>query len=214
LWLGLEPARRLALDVQSERFRQLASEPALSGNRRTGWHFARSNFEPRPTAEGIEWGLQFEDTGNWAARGELTEGGALRFGVSLARLHQKGEEREIWPLTLLEYAVSAFRIARVVYESELGDDDRVAAGLALLGVEGWGLREGSPGPYFLGNEISWLEEPDLIWEPVSFSFAEIVQAPDRCGFRLVRRVYQAFGFWESAMPSAYDRGSGRLILPE
>lgn len=214
LWLGLEPVRRLALDVQAERFRQLASEPALSGNRRTGWHFARSSFEPRPTADGIEWGLQFTDTGTWTARGELAESGALRFWVALERLHSKGEEREIWPPALLEYAVSAFRIARVVYESELGDDDRVAADLALLGVEGWGLREGTPGDYFLGNELSQLEEPDLIWEPVRFGFAEIEQAPDRCGFRLVRRVYQAFGFRESAMPTVYDRESGRLILPE
>lgn len=38
--------------------------------------------------------------------------------------------------------------------------------------------------------------------------------PDRCGFRLVRRVYRAFGLRESDIPSEFDRRVGRLILPE
>lgn len=58
------------------------------------------------------------------------------------------------------------------------------------------------------------EEPDLIWEPLVIPFGEIDEAPDHCGFRLVRRVYQAFGWRESAMPRQFDRETGRLILPE
>jgi hypothetical protein len=62
---------------------------------------------------------------------------------------------------------------------------------------------------------SYDDEPDLIWdEPLLFTLREVRDEPDRCGFRLVRRVYQAFGYDEEKVPSEFDRKAGRLILPE
>lgn len=214
LWLGMRPARTVHLDPQDERLLQIPLDPSLTGNRRAGWHFARTSHQPRLTKDGIEWGLWSELLGRTVARTQVDENGMLHFWTALERLHWKGEEREIWPLVLLEYPTSAFRIARVIYQELLAPEDRVAADLALFGAGGWGLREGSPGDFFFGNDFVRLEEPDLVWEPVVFRFQEIDEHPDRCGFRLVRRVYQAFGFREADMPRQYDPDTGRLVLPE
>jgi hypothetical protein len=102
----------------------------------------------------------------------------------------------------------------VIYRGFLEPEDRVAADLALFGIGGWGLRGGTPEDDFLTNRPRRLEEPDLIWEPMVFSFREIEEEPDRCGFRLVRRVYHAFGWREEDMPRQYNTETGRLILPE
>jgi Schlafen, AlbA_2 len=223
LWLALQPARRLELDLQAENFVEIALDPAVTGNRRAGFHFARSSRQPKLSKDRIEWGLWSEISGRRLSAVEVTERGALHFQVALEHLHHKGADDEIWPLALLEHPISAFRIARVIYADQLDPDDPVAADLALVGVGEWGLRAGTPGPAFSARarhpvlrsgELAWPEEPDLIWEPVAFSFREIDKTPDRCGFRLVRRVYQAFGLRETDMPCQYDPRAGRLILPE
>lgn len=50
-----------------------------------------------------------------------------------------------------------------------------------------------------------------VWQ---LSYEEIRQAPDRCAFKLVRFVYEAFGFPDEAVSPEYDRKAGRLALPE
>jgi hypothetical protein len=215
LWLGLQPSRRLRLDTQARRFQEITLDPSITGNRRTGWHFANTSHQPRLIKDGIEWGFRSELLGKYVTRITVTERGELRFWTALERLHRKGEQHEIWPLILLEYPISAFRVARVIYDGLIDPEDRVVADLALFGIGGWLLREGTPGDFFLGNDLSRPQEaPDLIWEPVVFTYREIDEAPDRCGFRLVRRVYQAFGWREEHMPRQYDREAGKLILPE
>lgn len=215
LWLALRPARTIRLDPQDDLLERITLDPSLTGNRRTGWHFARSSRQPKPTKDGVEWGLWFEIGEEYLMRVQVTERGEAWFHTALdLLLHGRGEEREIWPLTLLEYPISAFRIARVIYENLLVPEDRVAADLALFGVKDWGLREGSPGEFSFGDDLVRLDDPDLLWEPVVFRFREIDEHPDRCGFRLVRRVYQAFGIREEGIPRQYDRETGRLLLPE
>jgi len=39
-----------------------------------------------------------------------------------------------------------------------------------------------------------------------------VLEPDRCAFRLIRRVYEGFGHREDAIPAEFDRASGQLLL--
>jgi hypothetical protein len=215
LWLGLRPTRKIHLDVQDEGLVQIALDPSVTGNRRTGWHFARASHQPKLTKNAIEWGLRSPWRERFEMRVEIRESGTLLFWTSLESLgHSNAEERELWPLKLLEYPISAFRIARALYDHRLAPSDCVAADLALLGIGGWGLRQGSPGDYFLGEDLVRTEEPDLTWEPVVFTYQEIDETPDRCGFRLVRLVYQAFGWREEAMPKVFDPGTGRLVLPE
>jgi len=214
LWIAMRPARTVHLDPQDERLSEIALDPSLTGNRRAGWHFASASHQPRLTQDGIEWGLRWDSVDRAAAWTHVAGNGELVFRTALEWLHWKGEEREIWPLILLEYPISAFRIARVIYRDLLAREDQVVADLALLGAGGWGLRAGSPGDFFFGEDLIRLEESDLIWEPVAFPFGEIDEHPDRCGFRLVRRVYQAFGIRQADMPREYDPETGRLILPE
>jgi hypothetical protein len=51
-------------------------------------------------------------------------------------------------------------------------------------------------------------------DPLRFTYEEIRRTPDRCAFRLVRLLYEAFGFPEGAVPPEYDRRSGRLVLSD
>lgn len=207
VWIGVEEQDSVAVEI--------ALDPGLTGNRQAGRHFARSSSPPKPAKSRIEWELWSEHWRRTVSRTKVYESGALQFWAALDRLRGPyTEDREIWPLTLLEYTVSAFRMARVIYRGCLGPDDLVATDLALIGIGGWGLRGGTPEDDFLTNSPHRLEVPDLLWDPESFSFREIDETPDRCGFRLLRRVYQAFGWREEDMPRQFDRESGRLILPE
>jgi len=213
LWIALRPARTLRLDVQDPLFERIPLDPSETGNRRGGWHFASSREKPLLTKDRVRWVATFGLTGEHTTRVDVNEDGELSFLAELSRLHWKGEA--LWPYALLEYPISAVRIARRIYRDHLVHEDVVAADLALLGIAGWTLRGGTPTEASVyAYEPAVHEEPDLIGDPVIFTFREIDEAPDRCGFRLVRRIYQAFGLREEAIPRDYDRESGRLILPE
>jgi len=221
LWVGLQPVRPLGLEIQKhkERFDQIALDPSVTGNRRAGWHFARTDRPPELTHQGLEWGIWSKAWDKFVIRTQITKDGGLEFWADLAVLHWRkeagGEERELHPHTLLEMPISAFRIAREIYRNRLSHHDQVVADLALFGVGGWKLREGTPGTAgFTAGLFGEQEEPDLIWEPIPFRFDEIDETPDRCGFRLVRRVYHSFGIAEDDIPRQYDRETGKLILPE
>lgn len=218
LWLALTPVRNLRLDLQDPLFDRLANDPLVSGNRHSGWHFARSTHAARPrlAKDSVRWGVWTDTPGSALSWVEVGETGSLRFWVALRRLYRKGEEREIWPLILLEYPISAFRIAREIYRGHLDPEDRVVANVALFGVSGWKLRGGTPGDvsFYDADELRTQSEPDLLWDPEVLDFREIDETPDRCGFRLVRRVYQAYGLPETAIPRQFDRDTGKLLLPE
>lgn len=209
-WLGIQPVERLAIDVQPERFERILRDPALTGNRRTGFHALRAlGRQPRLGQERVSWG----EPGYGST--EVTSDGGISFEAGLERFHWKGEDRELWPPVLLELPISVFRLAGYLYR-ELGDlAGDVLADCAFFGIRGWRLRDGSLDFLDPGDLREPTDLDDLIWEePLRFAAHEISEEPDRCGFRLVRRVYEAFGIREAAIPSFFDRGSGRLILPE
>jgi hypothetical protein len=189
LHLALRPGRELSLDPTSPDLADILREPRRTGNRRVGWIFR--DIEARPDGE-------------------------LIFRAPLGSLHFKGEPKEIWPTALLEFPVSACRIARVVYEETLQPADAIVADLALIGARGWKLRPGSSaaiGPRTRMAEFDAAE--DLVLErPLVFSFGELASQPDRCGYRLVERVYEAFGYRREAIPREFDAKAGRLVLSE
>lgn len=207
-WLRLEPTEEMELDIQAQLLEDLLQEPRLSGNREAGWNFARRLH--RPTVGKNKLITNPSDLGQV----ELRRDGGLVFRLPLRRLHWKGEDpREIWPFVLLEYPISAFRIAQKIYEDKL--QGPVVADLALFGISGWKLRPGSPDSWFFAEPATFSESTDLTWErPLVFSVEEIDTQPDRCGLRLVERVYEAFGLRREAVPREFDRESGRLVLPE
>lgn len=212
MWLRFEPATEIEIDLRSPLFEELLADPAASGNRDTGWHFARASKPPQLRKERLHWG--WEDALGVAVFAD----GGLSFKLALEALHRKGDPHEIWPLCLLEYPSSAFRLARKIYEGKLNDEDRIVADLAFFGIRGWKLRRGSPLTPSLFQMREPIEYPepdeDLTWtKPLVFNYRELREAPDRCGFRLVRRAYEAFGLREKDMPPEYDHERGRLVLP-
>ncbi len=210
MWLRIQPVENVHIDIQDPRIPELLDDPAKTGNRRSGWHFAQASERPELAKGVISWKC-------WDAFSvELHHDGGLVCRAPLASLHFKGEEGELWPLALLEYPISAFRLARVVYRD--CEQTGVLADIARFGLRGSRLREGSIlGMHWHRNVIREYpeDEDDLTWpEPLLFDFSDLLEEPDRCGFRLVRRVYEAFGYREDEMPREFDREAGHLILSD
>lgn len=208
LWLGIRPVSDLELDLQDPALEKYLQEPELTGNRQMGWNFCKFNYRPRLQKEKLV-------TRPEELRAvEFWKDGTLLFQVPLESLFWKGERNEIWPYALVEHPVSAFRMARKIYEGKFSANDYIVADLALTGIGGWTLRPNSPGTWGFLSERMYSEESDLLWEkPLVFSFQE-VEADDSCAFRLIERVYEAFGLRRDAIPQEFDRQTGRLILPE
>jgi hypothetical protein len=211
-WLRIQPVEGLGLDLGDGRLDEYLREPRKTGNRLSGWKFANPYLLPRRKRDRL---VQGEPGGPIT---EILADGGIRFTAPIASLYGSGPERELWPLALLEYPVSIVRLARAVYQDiKRPRDPRILADMALYGVGGWSLRPSSPvaagyrleGPRNLDDAEDFVSE-----EPLAFDWEEVVGEPDRCGFRLVRRVYEAFGFGEESIPREFDRKSGRLVLRE
>ncbi len=232
MWLRIQPIEAMNVDLEARLLRDLLEDPTRTGNRRAGWHFVQVSEAPRLSPGMLSWRC-------WDAFSvDLHQDGGLVCRAPLASLHFKGEELELWPPALLEYPISAFRLAQAVYREcvihddarrprgqaspETGDNEEssvdVLADIAFFGIRGSKLRGGSMlERHWRGNTIREYpeDEEDLTWpEPLVFRLGELLEEPDRCGFRLIRRVYDAFGYREPEMPREYLRESGRLILPE
>lgn len=132
--------------------------------------------------------------------------------MSLTGLEWKNEA--IWPLALIEYPVSGLRIVQQVYENLLSPNAKVIVVLALFHVGERGLIWGSPNDFrFDARGRHTLSEDEATAELV-LSASDLLENPDRCGFRLLSLIYQAFGIREEGMPREFDRKTRRLILPE
>lgn len=219
-WIGLKPLRRLRLETQEPVFEELLREPAASGNRSLGRHFIDPQWKPQlgqgwtGTRGDAPQRLRIHRDGliaGWAALALLEAGEHLE-----ARLRLERPVRALSPWALLEYIASAFRVAARAFGGSLTDGDRVLADLALLGIGEWVLGWGSPGRDTFSFEFRVFDSGDdfRLPDPEPFGWEEIRTAPDRCAFRLVRLVYEAFGFPDDAIPQEYDRRAQRLVLPE
>lgn len=208
LWLRLQPARDLDLDIKDAKYVDLLQNPRSTKNRSTGWNFA--HFWHRPKVEGERLKTDPQDLRS----AEIWKDGGLAFTASLRALTWGPERGTIRPLVLLEYVVSGLRIARATYES-LEPQDLILGDLSLVGLKDWSLAaEGgaswktrSPGKDAIVDDLVRVQ-------PLAFRFEEIFTEPDRCGYRLVEPVFEAFGLTLEEIPREYDQKAGRLILPE
>jgi hypothetical protein len=133
----------------------------------------------------------------------------------LKALYWQGDEGELWPLALLEYPISAVRMARWFYQEILSMADLIVADLMVIGAYGWRLRPGSPMAPFRHSPKMFTAAADVLWDaPSVFSFEEVSAKPDLCGYRLVEHVYTAFGYRRDAMPREFNEKAGRLALSE
>lgn len=203
LWMAVLPHPEVELDLG--RVEPLLLDPIRTGNRRDGWSFATEMGDVRRkkgrlTREGENWGL------------EVHRSGLITLRLSLSHLYHKGPPGMLWPLALLEYPTSLFRLARHVYEGH--EVEEVAVDLALLQVAGWTLR-----PYAvdslrfqLGGAPPYSDEPDLVWaRPIIYRWDELRESPDRCAYRWIRLVYEAFGYTEQQIPVEFHPERGLQI---
>lgn len=215
MWMAVRPAGTLEVRVQDPGLRDLLIEPHVTGNRFAGWTFASPWEQPRLKARRLVSGRENQRFTR------ISGDGTIEFSVPLSALHWSGDDPyELWPYCLVEWPVSVMRLAGTLYrmQGRPAGDDRILADLAMFGAAEYWLRPHSPGSIY--NTLApagqpRLVEPDLEWRPLVLPYDEVVDEPDRCTFRLVRRIYDAFfGEGEDKIPQEFNRREMRLVLPE
>ncbi len=216
LWLRIEPITPLGL-ASLQDLRNYLINPWLTHNRDAGWNFVNS-YQPARIGPGrISQGKPDETYTT------IYTSGAIQFSTPMTSLYWKTvtapsqNATEIWPYCVLEYPISVFRLASAIFNKctpGTGQETNLLVDVALFGVEGWTLRPYSPKSIgYRLDEGRSPEAKDLEWgDPLEFGWEEIVDSPDRCGFRLVSRVYEGFDLTEDEIPMEFDRESGKLIL--
>lgn len=229
LWITIQPSDDLKLDFSDELFyaelEALLEDPSRTGNRRGGWHFARTAQQPEPRSGRITWGHRIpqQDIRQLVV---ITDSGGLTCEVSLRRLAHKAPG-ELSPVPLFEYPASAFRLAAAIYRERTSGTRPVTADLALFGVRDWKLRPGgmveaiaaggAPVSFWSTDEaVAYHDADDFLTDhPLIFPAEEVIGRPDACAFRLLTLVYLAFGLRpDTILPGLYDRAAGRLVLEE
>ena len=210
-WLRILPVGKIALDLprRKKEIASLLRHPSQTGNRDTGWNFAVARGVPTLRNGRITHGTAL------GLRMSLDEAGGLEVRTPLDMLYWQGDSHAIWPVALIELTASMFRLARELYRPAGASDSLMVFGdLALFEAREWTLRPHSP------HSLGYLTAPprapgtELVWDrPLLFSLREVMEVPDRCAYRLVRRVYESFGYDETQTPADFDPRSGRLILP-
>lgn len=239
-WLRLQPRSGGEIDFEKVIEREVLVDPAASGNRSAGHTFvhaylyqvAMSNLPDRraepvaPRTRQID-GRTALTVSNEVFDVRLYRDGGMWFSAPIFAFQWSSPAWEkisvtvLHPEALLEYPVSVFRLASTLYEDESVWERPPGSGHVLARLAVGGLAEHALLP---GSLKHWRQNAHriarfdldgfLLERPLVFTLREVIETPDRCGFRLVRQLYEAFGFLESDMPPEFDRASGRLVLPE
>jgi len=228
-WLRIVPAPEYSLNLDALQNSDLLLDPSETENRRTGQTFflaqGREGGRPQRKAGRLVMG----ETDDAALSIYRHEGIQLRLPLGKFHAgHEPGAEKPLYWLTLMEVPISVFRLlskmlrVEALWEERLAESTWFVSSVALFGLHGWTLRPYSPQLRQLQGWWDYLlKEPrsssvqDLIpAKPLRFPLREVQDYPDRCGFRLVSRIYEAFGFGTDEMPHEFDQKTGRLVLPE
>jgi len=213
-WICLKPYPEARIDVHDPDIHGYLQDARRTGNRPIGWNFI-SPYEQPELHQGRL--VQGRKVGRII---EVHEDGTLSLTVDINELHHSRREQEIHPFPLIEYPVALFRLASCLYrDKEVAGSGKVFADTALIGIRDWKLRPYSPRSIHFEHPLeplrAWADDRDLVWErPLVFPGKEMVEEPDWCGFRLVRRIYEAFGYFENQIPQEFDRSSRRLVIPD
>jgi hypothetical protein len=218
LWLRLVPTDPLAIDFNDrptkQQFETWLKDAKSTGNRPSGSTFVNRLAWPDFSTKQVVLGGDKE-----YRRTQITEDGQVTFtvdGIGLSRLDIPSPQLD--PYALMEYPVSVFRLmSEILKRYDKGDTKRqVIARLVISGIRGFSLRPGSP----RGDSIWALEgranfEKDVLEidpERLVFDARELKENPDRCGLRVVLRIYGEFGFDNDAIPREFDQKQGVLVL--
>jgi hypothetical protein len=207
------------LELEKEKLEPLFRDPRPTGNRPLGWNFTSSHYyEVRPFRQDDQSGYRLGDTDSvqWTT---ISTRGDIEFSSVLERLQGQGQAKSLWPLALLEFPVSVARLARTLYAMHasrpLPRDTPIVLGLGLFQIKEWRLAPGSPHSmaYLVEKPRAYTESDSFLGEPLVVPWAEFDAWPDRCAYRLVRQVYQAFGYEERDIPQEFNRDTGQLTFP-
>jgi hypothetical protein len=223
-WLRILPVPRFSLDLDALLKGNLLLDPKETGNRRTGKTFFQGGTPHLQSGRLV--------VGKSEADGlTIYRHDGIKLRLPLERLHaghEPGAAKPLYWLPLMEMPVSVFRLLSTMLKGEAwwekppAPDTLFVCSIALLGLEGWTLLPFSPQlrqmdgwmNYLLAEPGSSSDQDLVLANPLPFTVSEVRDHPDRCGIRLVSRVYEAFGFGPDQMPPEFDRKAGRLILPE
>ncbi len=213
-WVGIVPVPEGALDIQDRSLWIYLQDPKRTGNRLHGWNFGNPYTEPELRKNRLLHGATV------GTKVEILENGKLLLAIPLEGLRHGRSKQEISPYPLIEFPVSLFRLASRLYaDYRVGKSGSVVADAALFGISGWTLRPYSPRSLHFHHPLeaptSYKEGKDLTWErPLVFRRDSVIEEPDWCGFRLVRRIYEAFGYFEDQIPMEFNRDTRRLEIPD
>ena len=227
-WLAFQPSPPGALDASAlkVRVRDLLSDPTRAGNRRSGWNYglpsSRDLRLEGNAAAGTRVAREDVDGGKVAIAGD----GCVEFEIPLSFLENdqkldRRETRELHPLALLEYVVSATRLVRALREplEELGlQNVSFLVDFAITRAKGWTIPEYAPGTHGYRLPKTWPpHELGEVLQPrarLQFPVEQLASNPDRVGFRVVKEIYEILGLTDDRIPAAYDRAREFLTLTD
>lgn len=226
LWLRLQPVPGGYLDLQHPTIAELLTDPTRTGNQRARRTFADAAGygQHRPSLVS-KHGLRALQVGAETDEHHFTRiyrDGCLEVEVPLEHAFAPPASSA---LRVAELLTSVVRLMRgllsfeEIWEENPGN--RVVGQLALFGLRGVALmpqsarrRELVSGP---SNAVTLrhYKDKDFTLDRVLIVLrTEILENPDRIAFRMLRELFEAFGYPESEMPAEFDRKTGRLVLPE
>lgn len=212
LWLLIRPVAELSLELGSVELRDILVNTRATGNREDGWACVGPWAAPRLADDALVLDAGVFVTG-------VHESGQLRIELSMERLAWR-EERSIWPFALLEHIVSAFRLARVLYDGRVRADEPILADFAIFDLRGWILRPYSPdaaGHHIGGRAgpIERFEKKDLLPTKLfdKTTYTTLAENPDGAAWPIIQYVYQSFGYPRpEAIPREFNAQTRRLML--
>ncbi len=210
----VRPTDDPALGLDKAMLEPLLRDPSLTGNRMSGWNFTSDYLYLKSFHRSGRAGYEFrEEQGRWLTM-KIWQRGDIELSIDLDRLHWKGPPQSIWPFALLEFPASVMRLAKKLYEAATRPE-QVVLGMGLFQIRGWKLAPHSPASWSYGitSATSFDEEDHFFGNPIVVTRKELDESPDRCAYRLVRQVYEAFGFEERQIPQEYNRETGQLTFP-
>lgn len=208
-WIAIQPVRDIGLDVQEPAFKEYLTDPDAIGLPR-GIATFHVPFEPElRQGELVAWAIPFAEE---VKKTVVRKDGGIRFRSVIHHLyrHARGSSPGlINPEVLTGVPLSLFRLAAAILEHKLEESDELVVDIALLGIgrEEARLMPGRwqrPGP---GRQVGVFDDGEdlILIDPVTLTFGEIVETPERCVFRLLRPVYEGFGLREDAIPISFFR---------
>lgn len=210
LWIALVPERTIAYATDKLRLEELVRDP--SETQSAGW----SLFSPWSVVDSLQgagggWIVHQGD----ALRSEIRRDGVLELTAQATAL-EHGVRGVIDPRALMRLTLSFLQLAGKLLKGS--PETRIHLVAALFGARDLELRPFSHdahgyGTQYPGHRHRRFEVArDLLLEPALVSLSELVDHPQACGYRLLLRMYEGYGYEPDELPRELDRASGEIRL--